>query len=215
MTRNMRCALVIALVGHRCGRARCGARRRGRLPERRRAARRRLVRTATGAASGTRRIASKGQELTGDWGGTRACWKDKGVVLDSSLTQFYQGVSAAGLDTGSEYNGTAQAKLGGTRFRKQSRGVLVRGAQRGGASGGFGGPLLTGTGTINPVNTAAMIPGSDGSKFLDHGPQRHTRLSHQPEGGQVNALSLAGVTTSIRSTRGFLRWRWDPNGSST
>ena len=51
------------------------------------------------------------EELTGNWGGLRTRWKDKGVVLDSSLTQFYQGVASGGTDTGSEYNGTAQARL--------------------------------------------------------------------------------------------------------
>jgi hypothetical protein len=33
------------------------------------------------------------EALTGEWGGVRTRWKDKGVVLDSSLTQFYQGVA--------------------------------------------------------------------------------------------------------------------------
>jgi hypothetical protein len=36
------------------------------------------------------------EELTGDWGGVRTRWKDKGVVFDSSLTQFYQGVASGG-----------------------------------------------------------------------------------------------------------------------
>jgi hypothetical protein len=40
--------------------------------------------------------------LTGSWGGVRTRWKDKGVVLDSSLTQFYQGVASGGSETGSE-----------------------------------------------------------------------------------------------------------------
>ena len=102
------------------------------------------------------------EELTGDWGGTRIRWKDKGVVLDSSLTQFYQGVASGGTETGSEYNATAQAtlefdfgKLAGWQFWAAE----VKAEWR------FGGPLLGGTGTINPVNTAAMIPGADGSKF--------------------------------------------------
>jgi porin len=102
------------------------------------------------------------EELTGDWDGLRTRWKDKGVVLDSSLTQFYQGVASGGTETGSEYNGTAQAtlefdfgKLAGWQFWS----VEVKAEWR------FGGPLLGGTGTINPVNTAAMIPGTDGSKF--------------------------------------------------
>jgi porin len=102
------------------------------------------------------------EELTGDWGGARTRWKNKGVVLDSSLTQFYQGVSAGGTETGSEYNATAQAKLEfdfGKLAGWQFWSAEVKGEWR------FGGPLLGGTGTINPVNTAAMIPGSDGSKF--------------------------------------------------
>jgi hypothetical protein len=102
------------------------------------------------------------EELTGNWGGARARWKDKGVVLDSSLTQFYQGVSAGGTETGSEYNATAQAKLEfdfGKLADWQFWSAEIKAEWR------FGGPLLGGTGTINPVNTAAMIPGSDGSKF--------------------------------------------------
>jgi porin len=102
------------------------------------------------------------EELTGDWGGARTRWKDKGVVLDSSLTQFYQGVASGGTKTGSEYLGTAQAKLKfdfGKLAGWQFWSAEVKAEWR------FGGPLLGGTGTINPVNTAAMIPGADGSKF--------------------------------------------------
>jgi porin len=102
------------------------------------------------------------QELTGDWGGVRTRWKDRGVVFDSSLTQFFQGVASGGTETGSEYNATAQAKLefdfgklAGWEFWSSE----IKAEWR------FGGPLLGGTGTINPVNTAAMIPGADGSKF--------------------------------------------------
>ena len=102
------------------------------------------------------------EELTGDWGGARTRWRDKGVVLDSSLTQFYQGVSAGGIEEGSEYNGTVQAglefdfgKLAGWQFWSAEIKAEMR----------FGGPLLLGTGSINPVNTAAIIPGGDGEKF--------------------------------------------------
>ena len=98
--------------------------------------------------------------LTGDWDGARARWKNKGVELDSSLTQFYQGVASGATDTGSEYNGTAQArlsfdfgKIAGWNFWSAELKTEVR----------FGGPLLGGTGTINPTNTAVMIPGVDGT----------------------------------------------------
>ena len=102
------------------------------------------------------------ETLTGEWGGARKRWTNKGVVLDSSLTQFYQGVTDGGTDRGTEYNATAQArlefdfgKLAGWEFWSAE----IKGEWR------FGGPLLLGTGSINPVNTASMIPGSDGSKF--------------------------------------------------
>jgi len=102
------------------------------------------------------------EELTGDWNGIRTKWKDKGVELQSSLTQFYQGVSSGGTGTSSEYNGTAQAelkfdlgKLAGWNFWSAEIKAETR----------FGGPLVTSTGTISPVNTAVIVPGSDGTVF--------------------------------------------------
>jgi porin len=100
------------------------------------------------------------EELTGDWGGLRTQWKDKGFDLTVSLTQFYQAVADGGTETGSEYNGTVQAelefdlgKLVGWKFWSSEVKVETR----------FGGPLLGGTGAINPVNTAAIVPGADGT----------------------------------------------------
>ena len=102
------------------------------------------------------------EELTGDWGGTRTKWKNKGVEVDSSLTQFYQGIASGGTETGSEYNGTLQArlafdvgKLAGWNFWSAEVKAETR----------FGGPLLLSTGTISPVNTAAIVPGADGTVF--------------------------------------------------
>src|SRR4051812_43302682 len=93
------------------------------------------------------------EELTGDWNGRRTRWTDKGFELKSSLTQFYQGVSSGGTGTSSEYNGTAQAelkfdlgKLAGWQFWSAEIKAETR----------FGGPLVTSTGTISPVNTAAI-----------------------------------------------------------
>jgi porin len=102
------------------------------------------------------------EELAGDWNGTRTKWKDNGVELASSLTQFYQGIASGGIQTGSEYNGTAQARLN-VDFGKLAdweywSAEIIAEAR-------FGGPLLTGTGTISPVNTAVIIPGADGTVF--------------------------------------------------
>ena len=101
------------------------------------------------------------EELTGNWGGLRDRWKDKGVVLDSSLTQFYQGVSSGGTETGSAYNGTLQlgldfdfGKLGGWQYWSAEFKSEMR----------FADPLLLGTGSINPVNTAAIIPAASETK---------------------------------------------------
>jgi porin len=108
----------------------------------------------------TRLLAREG--LTGDWGGARTRWKNKGVVFESALTQFYQGVASGGTDTGDAYNGKAEAeltfdfgKLAGWQFWSAE----IKAEWR------FGDPTLGGTGTINPVNTAAMIPAADGSVF--------------------------------------------------
>ena len=102
------------------------------------------------------------EELTGDWNGLRTKWKDKGVELESSLTQFYQGIASGGIETGSEYNGTAQAEL---KFDLEKLAGWKYWSAEVKAETRFGGPVLTGTGTISIVNTAAIIPGSDGTVF--------------------------------------------------
>jgi len=102
------------------------------------------------------------EELTGDWNGARTKWKNKGIELAASLTGFYQSVASGGIETGHEYNGTAQArlmfdfgKLAGWNFWSAEVKAETR----------FGGPLLGGTGTISPVNTAVIVPAADGTQF--------------------------------------------------
>src|SRR5262245_4837552 len=104
----------------------------------------------------------KQEEMTGDWGGTRSRWKDKGVEIKIELNQFYQGVASGGLETGSEYNGKFDTefkfdfgKLAGWQFWSADIKTETR----------FGGPLLPGTGGINPVNTAVIVPGGSGGVF--------------------------------------------------
>jgi len=104
-------------------------------------------------------------ELTGDWGGGRSKLKEKGVELEFSLTQFFQGIATGGLENESghtEYNGVFTSnfkfdfgKLAGWKFWSAQIQTETR----------FGGPPLGGIGTINPVNTAAIIPGPNNTIF--------------------------------------------------
>ena len=100
------------------------------------------------------------ETMTGDWGGTRSRWKEKGVELEFKLSQFYQGIASGGVDQDSEYNGKFETtwkfdlgKIAGWKWWSAE----FKGESR------FGGPLLPGTGGVNPVNTAAIVPGADGS----------------------------------------------------
>ncbi|HEY0460821.1 MAG TPA: carbohydrate porin [Pyrinomonadaceae bacterium] len=102
------------------------------------------------------------EELTGDWGGTRSRWKEKGFEMEFSLTQFFQGTAAGGIRRESEYNGKFKTKfkfdfgkLAGWKYWSADIGTETR----------FGGPPLGGIGTINPVNTSAIIPAAAGTVF--------------------------------------------------
>ena len=101
--------------------------------------------------------------MTGNWGGVRSKWKDKGVELQFSVTQFFQGLASGGIETGrTEYNGVLKSdfkfdfgKLAGWKFWLGEIETETR----------FGGPPLGGIGTINPVNTAAIVPGINDTVF--------------------------------------------------
>lgn len=102
------------------------------------------------------------EEMSGNWGGDRDKWKEKGFEVEISLTQFFQGTAAGGIRRESEYTGNFETafkfdlgKLAGWKYWLAEIKTETR----------FGGPLLGGTGTINPVNTAAIIPGVDGGVF--------------------------------------------------
>src|SRR6476619_2275542 len=45
------------------------------------------------------------ETMTGDWGGTRSRWKEKGIDLEFKLTNFYQGIASGGTNDNSEYTG--------------------------------------------------------------------------------------------------------------
>jgi len=100
------------------------------------------------------------ETMTGDWGGARSRWKEKGVDLEFRFLNFYQGTTSGGTSQQSEYNGKFETtwkfdlgKVAGWKFWSSEMKAEVR----------FGGPVLLGTGAINPVNTTTFTPGADGS----------------------------------------------------
>ena len=101
------------------------------------------------------------EKMTGDWGGDRERLKSEGLEMDFKFTQFYQGVAAGGLRQDSEYNAVFEMKLKMDLGKmKPSLKFWLAEVQ---TQWRFGGPLLGGTGAINPVNTSALSPASDGS----------------------------------------------------
>ena len=45
------------------------------------------------------------ETMTGDWGGTRSRWKEKGIDLEFKLSNFVQGIASGGLSDDVEYTG--------------------------------------------------------------------------------------------------------------
>ncbi|HEY6802319.1 MAG TPA: carbohydrate porin [Pyrinomonadaceae bacterium] len=99
------------------------------------------------------------QTMTGDWGGTRSRWKEKGIDLEFKLSNFFQGTTAGGARHDFEYNGKFEmwwkfdlGKVAGWKYWSSEIKTEYR----------FGGPVLGGTGGLNPTNTAALVPAADG-----------------------------------------------------
>lgn len=98
-------------------------------------------------------------KLTGDWLGLRTGLRECGITIDISTTQFYQGVTAGGLERTFAYGGRNDyfltldgEKLGlwkGLFFK-------LHGETRYGESANFK------TGALSPVNEYLLVPGSQG-----------------------------------------------------
>jgi porin len=103
----------------------------------------------------------KRAELTGDWSGDRLRLKEEGLVLEGRFTQFYQGIASGGTRENSVYNAKLELEMkldfGKMNPKWQWWSAAIKTEWR------FGGPLLLGTGGLNPTNTATLIPGSSGS----------------------------------------------------
>jgi len=100
------------------------------------------------------------ETLTGDWGGTRSRWKEKGIELEFKYVGIFQKIASGGLSDKSSLSNKLETtwkfdlgKVAGWKYWSSE----IKAEWR------FGGPAITGTGGINFTNTAAIIPGASGS----------------------------------------------------
>lgn len=103
----------------------------------------------------------KREQLTGDWGGDRTRLQNEGLTLEGRFTQFVQGIAKGGTRETTVYNAKLEMEMK-LDFGKMNPKWMWWSADIK-TEWRFGGPLLLGTGAINPTNTATMIPDSSGS----------------------------------------------------
>lgn len=100
------------------------------------------------------------ETLTGDWGGARSSWKEKGIDLEFKYVGIFQSIVSGGTSEKSSLTNKLETtwkfdlgKVAGWKFWSSE----IKAEWR------FGGPALTGTGGINFSNTSGIIPGASGS----------------------------------------------------
>lgn len=96
--------------------------------------------------------------LTGDWGGLRDELGKMGIVFDTDLLLTPQDVVSGGHDTGANFWGNADYTL---NVDTGKLGLWPGGFLKISADSGFGSNVFSNSGTIVPVNTAALIPAPD------------------------------------------------------
>lgn len=96
--------------------------------------------------------------LTGSWFGLRDELGKKGVVLDVDLLLTPQSVLSGGHDTGSEFWGNAEYTL---NVDTGKLGLWPGGFLKLSANSGFGENVFNQSGSLVPVNTAALVPAPD------------------------------------------------------
>ena len=100
------------------------------------------------------------ETMTGDWGGARSRWKEKGVELEFKYIGIFQSLASGGTDDHSAFTNKLETtwkfdlgKVAGWKFWSSE----IKAEWR------FGAPVLTGTGGINIVNTDGFTPHEEGS----------------------------------------------------
>ena len=100
------------------------------------------------------------ETMTGDWGGTRTRWKEKGIELEFKYLGLYQSLASGGINDRDSLSNKLETtwkfdlgKVAGWKFWSST----IKAEWR------FGGPALSGTGGVNFANTAGIGPAPEGS----------------------------------------------------
>jgi porin len=96
--------------------------------------------------------------LTGDWDGLRDDLAKMGIVLDVDLLATPQDVASGGRSTGANFWGNLDYTL---NLDTQKMGLWPGGFFKFEGDTGFGSNVFRDSGTIVPVNTAALLPAPD------------------------------------------------------
>jgi porin len=142
-------------------------------------------------------------KLTGDWFGLRTRLRDRGVTIDVSTTQFYQGVASGGLEQSFPYGGRNDyfLSLDGEKLGLwKGFSVKLHGETRYGESANFI------TGALSPVNEYLLVPGSEGTVSGLTGVEFTQALSENllVAAGKINLLDhLYQPLTGANGLEGF------------
>jgi porin len=96
--------------------------------------------------------------LTGDWGGVRSEWADKGFQADIQFVQIVQSVVDGGLDTSTQYGGTLDYNI---NLDLDRMGLIPGGLVTFRAESRYGKSINGITGQLLPANTDALVPLTD------------------------------------------------------
>ena len=135
-------------------------------------------------------------KLSGDWLGGRSALRDRGLTLDVSTTQFYQGVTTGGLERAFPYGGRNDyfLNLDGEQFGLwKGFHVTLHGETRYGQSTN----LLTGA--LSPTNLLLSVPQEDGAVTALTGVQFFQHLTD-------DFLVYAGKVNTLDAFRQPLTW---------
>src|SRR5215471_3828749 len=100
--------------------------------------------------------------LTGDWGGLRNEWAEKGVTIDLNVTQIGQGVVNGGKSGAWQYGGRGDLTI---NLDSQKLGLWPGGFFNLELEGNWARSVNRNTGALMPVNTSQTLPEPPGGIF--------------------------------------------------